>query len=134
MGNETMIIGENMTMGLKWFLNFCLEIIFMNNVNNSIQKILSRNEFPSPPPPQPPIFYSPSPLPLSFDFIKFNKLIQKKIFPYWFPPPPPPNAQLLYINIIIYLFCGKLRCFENKYLLKKTSLSSMILGCFKKAN
>jgi hypothetical protein len=37
------------------------------------------------------------------------------------------------VNNIIYLFRGKLRCLKNE-LLKKTPLSSMIVGCLKKVN
>jgi hypothetical protein len=43
---------------------------------------------------------------------------------------PPP----IVVNNIIYLFHGKLGCFENQYLFKKTPLSFMIVDCLKKVN
>jgi hypothetical protein len=36
------------------------------------------------------------------------------------------------VNNILYVFCEKSRCLENKKLLKTTPLSYMIVGCLKK--
>ncbi len=43
---------------------------------------------------------------------------------------PPP----IIVNNIIYVFCEKLGCLENKSLLKTTPLSSMMIGYLKEVN
>ncbi len=37
------------------------------------------------------------------------------------------------VNNIIYFICEKLRCFENRFIIRKTPLSSMIACCLKKS-
>jgi hypothetical protein len=52
MDNEIVIVGENMMMGPKWFLKFCLRNHFHENIKQFKKYCHGMNVNPLPPPTQ----------------------------------------------------------------------------------